>query len=167
MTNLTTAPTIEKPASSTTTQAAGAILHLAMRSAQELTHLVAEMHSTITYLPSPLNKEHQANARHAPFPYRIVAGSFALIAKFSKMFTAHRTEFNQSLAIRTQAALNGVCGDKLESWDSPLATPISLRSANGEVLDMATWAQEPAKAHVLFLHGLCHSDLEWQQSAYH
>ena len=62
MTNLTTAPTIEKPASSTTTQAAGAILHLAMRSAQELTHLVAEMHSTITYLPSPLNKEHQANA---------------------------------------------------------------------------------------------------------
>jgi hypothetical protein len=69
-----------------------------MRSAQELTHLVAEMHSTITYLPSPLNKEHQANARYAPFPYRIVAGSFALIAKISKMFTAHQTEFNQVLA---------------------------------------------------------------------
>jgi hypothetical protein len=93
----------------------GAIVHLAMRSAQELTHLVAEMHSTISYLPSPLNKEHQANARHAPFPYRIIAGSFALIAKFSKMFTAHQTEFNQPLAVRTQAALNGVCGDKLES----------------------------------------------------
>jgi pimeloyl-ACP methyl ester carboxylesterase len=125
------------------------------------------MHSTISYLPSPLNKEHQANARHAPFPYRIIAGSFALIAKFSKMFTAHQTEFNQPLAVRTQAALNGVCGDKLESWDSPLATPITLRSENGEILDMATWAQAPAKGHVLFLHGLCHSDLEWQQSANH
>jgi hypothetical protein len=78
-------------------QDASAIIHVAMRSAQELTHLVAEMHSTITYLPSPLNKEHQANARYAPFPYRIVAGSFALIAKISKMFTAHQTEFNQTL----------------------------------------------------------------------
>ena len=148
-------------------QDASAIIHVAMRSAQELTHLVAEMHSTITYLPSPLNKEHQANARYAPFPYRIVAGSFALIAKISKMFTAHQTEFNQTLAIRTQAALNGVCGDKLETWDSPLATPITLRSENGDVLDMAAWAQEPAKGHIIFLHGLCHSDLEWQQSTNH
>jgi hypothetical protein len=89
-------------------QDASAIIHVAMRSAQELTHLVAEMHSTITYLPSPLNKEHQANARYAPFPYRIVAGSFALIAKISKMFTAHQTEFNESWAhVRIQTALNG------------------------------------------------------------
>lgn len=167
MNHLPETTAIEKSKTSNAAQAASAIVHLAMRSAQELTHLVAEMHSTITYLPSPFNKEHQANARHAPFPYRIVAGSFALIAKFSRMFTAHQTEFNQPLAIRTQAALNGVCGDKLESWDSPLATPISLRSENGDILDMATWAHAPAKAHVLFLHGLCHSDLEWQQSANH
>ena len=167
MSNLPETTRIEKSTSSNAAQAAGAIVHLAMRSAQELTHLVAEMHSTISYLPSPLNKEHQANARHAPFPYRIIAGSFALIAKFSKMFTAHQTEFNQPLAVRTQAALNGVCGDKLESWDSPLATPITLRSENGEILDMASWAQAPSKGHVLFLHGLCHSDLEWQQSANH
>ena len=112
MSNLPETTRIEKSTSSNAAQAAGAIVHLAMRSAQELTHLVAEMHSTISYLPSPLNKEHQANARHAPFPYRIIAGSFALIAKFSKMFTAHQTEFNQPLAVRTQAALNGVCGNK-------------------------------------------------------
>lgn len=167
MPNMPEITPIEKPTSSNAAHTASAIVHLAMRSAQELTHLVAEMHSTISYLPSPFNKEHQANARHAPFPYRIIAGSFALIAKFSKMFTTHQTEFNQPLAIRTQAALNGVCGDKLESWASPLATPITLRSANGEILDMATWAQAPAKGHILFLHGLCHSDLEWQQSVNH
>jgi pimeloyl-ACP methyl ester carboxylesterase len=83
------------------------------------------------------------------------------------MFITHHTEFNQLTALRTQAALNGVCGDKLEAWDSPLATPLTIRSENGELLDIASWAQAPAKGHVLFLHGLCHSDMEWQQSANH
>lgn len=152
---------------STIVNTASAVVHLAMRSAQELTHLVAEVHSTITYLPSPFNKEHQANTRFAPFPYRIVAGSFALLAKVSRMFISHHTEFNQLTALRTQAALNGVCGDKLEAWDSPLATQLTIRSENGDLLDMATWAQEPAKGYVLFMHGLCHSDLEWQQSTNH
>jgi pimeloyl-ACP methyl ester carboxylesterase len=167
MTDTTESSSVVASKYSQTFQNVSAVVHVAMRSAQELTHLVAEMHSTITYLPSPLNKEHKPNARFAPFPYRIVASSFALIAKLSKLFTAHQTEFNQPLAIRTQAALNGVCGDKLEHWESPLATPITLRSENGDLLDISNWAQQPAKAHILFLHGLCHSDLEWQQSANH
>jgi pimeloyl-ACP methyl ester carboxylesterase len=138
-----------------------------MRGAQELTHLVAEVHGTITYLPSPFNKEHQPNARHAPFPYRIVAHSFALIARMSRLFAGERSEFQQLAAVRTQAALNGVCGDKLEHWDNPLATPLSIRSEQGEVLDLASWANEPATGHVIFMHGLCHSDIEWQRSEQH
>ena len=43
-------------------QHATAIIHVAMRGAQELTHLVAEVHSTITALPSPFNKHHQPSA---------------------------------------------------------------------------------------------------------
>lgn len=146
--------------------AVGAVLHLAMRSAKEVTDLVAEMHSTITDMPSPLNKKHQANARFAPFAYRIVSGSFAMLAKWSHLMTA-KTEFNTLPVLRTQAALNGVCGDKLEAWNSPLATSLTLRGERGELLDTALWAQNKAKGYVLFLHGLCHHDLEWHQSANH
>jgi pimeloyl-ACP methyl ester carboxylesterase len=146
---------------------AGAVLHLAMRSAQELTDLVAEVHSTITDLPTPLNKTHQAQAHRAPLAYRLVSTSFALLARFSQMFITQHTEFNQLNALRGHAALNGVCGDKLEAWSSPLALSMTLRSTQGTRLDPSTWAQLEATGHVLFLHGLCHNDLEWQQSTNH
>lgn len=145
----------------------GAVLHLAMRSAQELTDLVAEVHSTITDLPQLLNKTHKAEAQRAPLAYRIVSGSFALLARWSRLLAAQQTEFNQLGALRGHAALNGVCGDKLESWASPLALTMTLRSGQGARLDPATWAKTEATGHVLFLHGLCHNDMEWQQSANH
>lgn len=145
----------------------GAVLHLAMRSAQELTDMVAEVHSTITDLPGLLHKTHKAEARRAPLAYRIVSRSFALLARLSRLLIAQQAEFNQLAAVRGHAALNGVCGDKLESWASPLALSMTLRSAQGERLDPATWAQVEATGHVLFLHGLCHNDLEWQQSDNH
>lgn len=145
----------------------GALLHLAMRSAQELTELVAEMHSTITDMPTPFNKTHQAQARRAPLVYRLVSGSFALLARFSRILISQQSEFNQLNALRGHAALNGVCGDKLETWSSPLALSMTLRSTQGTPLNPAEWAQLEATGHVLFLHGLCHNDLEWQQSANH
>jgi len=153
--------------SASTMHTVGAILHLALRSAQELTDLVAEVHSTITDMPAPLNLTHRAEARRAPFAYRMVAGSFGLLARFSQILISRQTEFNELTAVRSHAALNGICGDKLESWSSPLALSMSLRSSNGVLLDPATWAQSTAAGHVLFVHGLCHNDLEWQQSANH
>ncbi len=145
----------------------GAMLHLAMRGAKELTDLVAEVHSTITDLPSPLNKTHQAEASRAPLPYRMVSKSFGLLGRASQLLISQESEFSQLNALRGHAALNGVCGDKLEAWASPLALSMTLRSAQGTPLDPALWAQTPATGHVLFLHGLCHNDLEWQQSANH
>jgi len=146
---------------------AGAILHLALRSAKELTDLVAEVHSTITDMPTLLNKTHQAQARRAPLAYRMVSKSFVLLARVSQMLISQRSEFNQLNALRSHAALNGVCGDKLEAWSSPLALSMSLRTADGALLDPAIWSQSNATGHVLFLHGLCHNDLEWQQSSHH
>ncbi|PTQ88404.1 alpha/beta fold hydrolase [Agitococcus lubricus] len=146
----------------------GSICHLALRGAQELTHLVAEVHGTINQLPMPFNKQHQPDARYAPFPYRIISHSFALFAKLSRLFAGEHKEFAHPLAIRSQAALNGVCGDKLVDWESPLATHLSLRSEQGLLIeDINAWANEPAKAHVLFIHGLCHSDVEWQAAENH
>ena len=140
---------------SNTFQHATSIIHVAMRSAQELTHLVAEVHSTITALPSPFNKHHQPNAMYAPFPYKIVSTAFSLLAKLSHILAPQSTEFNSPLAVRSQAAMNGVSGDKLEFWDSPLAIPLALRGENGDFLEIASWANDPAKGHVIFLHGLC------------
>ena len=152
---------------SNTIQQASSIIHVAMRSAQELTHLVAEVHSTINALPSPFNKHHQPSAKYAPFPYKIVSTAFSLLAKLSHILAPQSTEFNNPLAVRSQAAFNGVSGDKLEFWDSPLAIPLSLRGENGDFLDVASWATDPAKGHVIFLHGLCESDLDWQRGQHH
>lgn len=165
-----TLPTLTKNKSSSSQRAmntAGAVLHLTMRSAQELTDLVAEMHSTITDMPSPLNKTHQAQARRAPLAYRLVSKSFALLARFSRIIISQQSEFNQLNALRSHAALNGVCGDKLEAWSSPLALSMTLRTTQGVLLDPSIWSQFDATGHVIFLHGLCHNDLEWQQSVNH
>ncbi len=145
----------------------GAILHLAMRSAQELTDLVAEVHSTITDMPTLLNKAHQAQVHRAPLAYRLVSKSFALLARFSRILISQQSEFDQLNALRGHAALNGVCGDKLEAWLSPLALSMSLRTVQGTLLDPAIWSQSSATGHVIFLHGLCHNDREWQQSTHH
>ena len=153
-------------AQATAIHAVGAVLHLAMRGAKEVTDLAAEMHSTITDMPSPLNKKHQANARFAPLAYRIVSHSFMLLARLSHLMTA-KTEFKNPAVLKSQAALNGVCGDNLEAWNSPLATTMTLRGQQGELLDMTDWAQQSAQGYVLFLHGLCLSDLEWCQSVNH
>lgn len=147
---------------------AGAVLHLAMRSAQELTDMVAEVHSTITDLPGLLHKTHKAEARRAPLAYRIVSHSFALLARLSRLLVSQQAEFQQLPALRGHSVLNGVCGDKLEAWSSPLALSLTLRGAQGELLNPAAWAQtEAAAGHVLFLHGLCLNDMEWQQLATH
>jgi pimeloyl-ACP methyl ester carboxylesterase len=143
---------------------AGAALHLVMRSAQELTDLVAEVHSTITDMPSPLSKAH---AHRAPLTYRLVSGSFAILARLSRLLISQQSEFQQLNGLRGHAALNGVCGDKLEAWSSPLALSLTLRTEQGERLDPAAWSQREATGHVIFLHGLCHNDLEWQQSINH
>lgn len=143
-------------------QHAGAIVHAASLSARELTHLVAEMHGTITRLPSPLNRSHEADISHAPFPYRIVAGAFNWVAKLAGALAPETAEFEGPMPLRVQAALNGVSGDKLARWDSPLAIPMSLRDAQGAELDWEAWRQSSSVGHVFILHGLCCSEIEWQ-----
>jgi pimeloyl-ACP methyl ester carboxylesterase len=146
-------------------QHAGALVHAASHSARELTHLVAEIHGTITRLPSPLNRRHEADISHAPFPYRIVAGAFDLIAKAAGRFAPVVSEFEGAMTLRTQAALNGVSGDKLARWNSPLAFPMTLRDGQGRELDWQDWSTASAVGHVIVLHGLCCCDIEWQNPA--
>ncbi len=142
----------------------GSVIHAASHGARELTHLVAEVHGTIRQLPLPFNREFQPHHRHAPFPYRLVAHGFQLLARMSRTFLPANTEFSHPHARRAHAALNGVCGDKLDDWRSPLASPVTLRNADGTLMPLSEWTDPAAKGQVLFIHGLCCSELDWQGS---
>ena len=142
----------------------GAILHAASLGARELTHLVAEMHGTITHLPSPINRNYQAELAHAPFPYRIVAGVFDQIAKNARYLSPQDHDAD-GVALQAQAILNGVSGDKLADWGSSLAFELSLRDADGQRLAAREWINASSQGHVLLIHGLCGSDQDWNNPA--
>lgn len=146
-------------------QHAGSVVHALGHSARELTHLVAEIHGTITRLPSPLNRRHQADISHAPFPYRIVAGAFDLVARAAGKLAPEVSEFEEPMGLRVQAALNGVSGDKLARWESPLAFPMSLRDEEGREIDWNEWITASTVGHVIIVHGLCCCEIEWRNPA--
>jgi pimeloyl-ACP methyl ester carboxylesterase len=73
------------------------------------------------------------------------------------------------------AALNGVLGDRLQADGNALATPMSLRNRAGEpvarvesgagvvnVVSVVGGAQPGGGKLLLFIHGLCMNDLQWQ-----
>lgn len=142
----------------------GALLHAASLGARELTHLVAEMHGTITRLPSPLNRNYQAELAHAPFPYRIVAGAFDLIAQKARYLSPQDVEAD-GWPLQAQAVLNGVSGDKLADWGSSLAFELSLRDIDGQRIAARDWANASTQGHVLLIHGLCNSEQDWNNPA--
>jgi pimeloyl-ACP methyl ester carboxylesterase len=59
------------------------------------------------------------------------------------------------------AALNGVMGDRLAANGNPLATPMSLRW-NGRALHEQALSTNLSPRVLLFIHGLCMNDLQWQ-----
>ncbi|MFZ3193051.1 MAG: hypothetical protein WA154_07580 [Moraxellaceae bacterium] len=142
----------------------GAVLHAASLGARELTHLVAEMHGTITRLPSPINRDYQAELAHAPFPYRIVAGLFDKIGQKARYLSPQDNEAD-GIALQAQAVLNGVSGDKLADWNSSLAFELSLRDVDGQRLAGRDWVNASSQGHVLLIHGLCGSDQDWNNPA--
>ena len=68
---------------------------------------------------------------------------------------------------RAIAALNGVCGDHLETTNNPLAIQMSLRSTEG-ALDLEAGSLVSAVPHasphlVVMVHGLSLSELSWKR----
>jgi len=142
-----------------------ALTHIALRSAGELTRLVAETHATISRAPLPWNREGMADARQAPFPYRLIAHGFFYLARLAQGVVApHGAQPASAHGRLFYSALNGVCGDKLEAWNSPLAQRMQLCDESGQVLP-PDWGSD-AKNVVIFIHGLCLSDREWQSPAH-
>lgn len=145
-----------------------AVSHLALRSAGELTDLVAEMHHTISQAPLPF-KRFDANAKAAPFPYRIVAGSLRQTATaLAAIPKSNDLDGRSTVWRRFRAIANGVAGDKLARWDNALGYELGLYSLAGERIEadvlIPELATQPPHRYALFAHGLCNSELDWDNA---
>jgi pimeloyl-ACP methyl ester carboxylesterase len=141
-----------------------ALTHVGLQGAGELTRLVAETHATISAAPLPWRQDGMEPAHRAPFPYRLVAQGFLHLARLAHSLLGQSSIPAAERGQLFYSALNGVCGDKLEAWDSPLAQSMMLCDEHGQPLT-PRWARESGEV-VIFLHGLCLSEREWQTPAH-
>ncbi len=141
---------------------AQALAHLGLRSAGEIARLVAEMHATIASTPGLSLKPWPKDIHHtqAPLPYRIVTSSFDWLAKLVGTVDLGNVELHDPLWRRLQSALNGIAGDKLDHWGNRLATPMQLMDLSAQPVEF----NHHARGYVLFLHGLCHSEMDWDSN---
>lgn len=141
-----------------------ALAHMGLQGAGELTRLVAETHATIASAPLPWRRDAMAPAHHAPFPYRLVTQSFLYLARLAHGLLGPASIPAGERGQLFYSALNGVCGDKLEAWSNPLAQSMMLCDEQGHPLP-ANWAAHSGEVMV-FIHGLCLSEREWQTPAH-
>ncbi len=161
-----------RPTRSSTTAAGAESLiglgHLLLRGAEQLTELVAEMHETISRAPLPVGGG-EPDPRRAPLPYRIVSGSFAHLAELlasSALLLPEAAEDAPADESRLwlRAALNGVLGDKLARWNSPLALQMGFHDRAGCRVPVAEIGR--GEAVTIVLHGLCMHDRGWMNPAH-
>lgn len=136
-----------------------ALLHLGLVAAGGVTRLAASTHATIARLPLPWRKE-PAPAGEAPLPYQLVDRSFGWLADVTQRLA--RTLPAEPQGGLLHSALNGVVGHTLAELDSPLAAGMSLRNEFGKQMSAADWQRDARRGLVLFVHGLCLSEREWQ-----
>lgn len=130
--------------------------------AGEINHIVERMHGTISRAPLPWQKLPRDRALGlSGLIYRLIGRSFGYL---NHGFGAAAYALQQGDDVpdghwlRFQAALNGVCGDKLMQDNSPLALQMSLQHR---------LPANPAGHHqIIFLHGLCMSELGWHNPAH-
>lgn len=141
-----------------------ALMQLAADLGFTITDVVEGMHSNIGRRPLPLSKLKTAKTTGITgLVYGAVGGSFNAIA--NGLGSASRAIAGDALAntagnnepgwVKFRSALNGVCGDALEERQNPLALPMSLQQEVGD-----------SDSLLLFVHGLCMSELGWRGEAY-
>ncbi len=144
------------------------LVHLGCHLAGDVVDVVGRMHGTISRVPGPFSRlRNDAAFGIAGLIYRLIRGSFD---NLSNGFAEAGRILDQSAApsdthwLHFQAALNGVFGDRLAADNSPLAIRMALHrtfdGASPHTLDHTTPHQ------VIFLHGLCMSELGWHNPAH-
>ena len=144
-----------------------------------LTSLVETMHHNILRVPGALGTATQEPAkgitglvyRSIRGVTRLVGGSIdvalgQLIPLLKEQPSAPPSHSREAII----AALNGVLGDHLASTGNPLVIPMQFRK-NGQVLELTPEAltkslPQPGNRILLFVHGLCMSDLQWRREGH-
>lgn len=142
------------------------LAHLSCSLATEVVEVVARMHGTISRLPGPVTRlRNDAAFGIAGLVYRLIRGSFDHLdqgfAEAGRVLQAPDAPSDAGWLL-FQAALNGVLGDRLHAQSSPLALSMSLHRTHAPA---PTAAQHPTH-QVIFLHGLCMSELAWHNPAH-
>lgn len=149
------------PALGALTSSGVALAHLTLIGATGLTRLIASTHATIASAPAPWKGEQVAAAEKAPLPYQLVTRSLLWLAALSQSFL-RRLPADQQNGGLFRSALNGVLGNALVDHGNPLHQGMTLRNEFGEALTASQWAGDARRGVVLFLHGVCLSEREWQ-----
>lgn len=162
----TSSPVAEKPfrlANNSALVIAGsrgaALAQLTLLAASGVTRLVASTHATIARAPQPLDGE-SSQPEQAPAAYHFVARSFLWLASLTHRLSRTLPADNNGGLFRS--ALNGVVGDVLAAHDNPLHQGMSLRNEFGGEISVEQWSADARRGVVLFVHGLCLSEREWQ-----
>lgn len=139
------------------------LVHLSLLGATEATRVTAEMHATITSFPLPWKPANTTPPEKAPLPYQLVMHGLRHLAGLTEQFLDSREpESTGRHWGMFRSILNGVAGDAIRDWDSPLQQRMTLCNEMGATLSIQDWRQQSGKGTVLFLHGLCMSDRDWQ-----
>ncbi len=136
-----------------------ALAHLALLGASGLTRLAASTHATIASRPHPLQGK-SAGAEQAPLAYQFLARSFLWLAALSGRLHGRLPAPTRNGLFHS--ALNGVLGDTLAAHGNPLHQGMSLRNEFGAEIPADEWRKEARRGLVVFVHGLCLSEQEWQ-----
>ena len=133
-----------------------------LRSGGELTRLVGEMHHAVSLSPPPFAARTELDSDKAHKTYQLLRFVLEYGAdQLHQWSDAMQSLPNPPLVTRRmRAAMNGVMGDKLQAWGNPLRQHMELVDHEGSELDSNTMQQ--GKGLVLFVHGLCLSEWDWQ-----
>lgn len=145
----------------TLTSRSVALAHISLLGASGLTHLIGSAHATLAPRVQPGLGEKMAGAERAPLPYLLVARSFLWLATLSRRLMGVLPA-DQHAGGLFRSTLNGVFGDTLIRHDNALAEGMSLRDEVGVELSPQSWNNNNRRGLVLFAHGLCLSEREWQ-----
>lgn len=139
-----------------------------LRSGSELTRLVGEMHHAISQTPPPFARDVELDSNKAHKSY--------LLLRMMMEYGADRLhQFADSIPSvghppvpvrRFRSAINGVMGDKLQEWGHPLRQSMELVNEDGRALSLSDLQQQHPRGVVLFVHGLCLSEWDWQSHAH-
>lgn len=139
------------------------LFSLFLRSGSELTRVVGEMHHTWRDTPLPWDKHHQADLSKAPKPYLLVKLVLEHASNQVHKALEHVPVEPVSQPLhRVRSAMNGVFGDKLKEWDHPLSQTMLWVDEHGHDVHMPTLQAESERGVVVFIHGLCLSESDWQ-----